>query len=76
MICHDLGNPGRKQHTPVQSENWPDAGIFRSAALGPGHDLDSNLFMGLTFATDIDAEGNGQPNATPSPKTAFNEGIV
>ena len=51
-----------------------DAGIFRSAALGPGHDLDSNLFMGLTFATNIDAEGNGQPDTTATGDDASNTG--
>ena len=31
---------------------------------GPGHVVTDSLFMGLNFATDIDSEGDGQPNAT------------
>ena len=33
-----------------------------SGASGPAHAVSDKLFMGTNFATDIDSEGDGQPN--------------
>ncbi|MCO5183273.1 MAG: hypothetical protein M9965_04965 [Anaerolineae bacterium] len=43
-----------------------------SGQSGPAHVISDQLFMGLTFATDIDAEGDGQPNATATGDNTVN----
>ncbi|MGI9318975.1 MAG: C25 family cysteine peptidase, partial [bacterium] len=40
---------------------------------GPAHVITDDLFMGTNFATDIDAEGDGQPNATATGDDTVNQ---
>ncbi len=43
-----------------------------SGASGPAHVITDTLFMGTNFATDIDSEGDGQPNATATGDNTVN----